>query len=137
MDTHVHFPSTFVVSLAKTSLNLQGHNPCNCHTSSVREHLSMLDSSMSKYNEALQQHLTRYKQDRLGIREDGNYKGKPYGHILPQALRYLNILEPIRHELQRYLQDHPQVKLHQFFHHLNSSQAFSFKRIRLVSLQRV
>ena len=46
-------------------------------------------------------------------------------HILPQTLRWLNIPEPFRHEVQEYLAGHRHIKLHRYFHHLNSSQAFA------------
>jgi hypothetical protein len=48
-----------------------------------------------------------------------------HGHILPNELRWLNILEPIRAEVREYLDKHKEVKLHKYFHHLNSSQAFA------------
>lgn len=81
---------------------------------------------MKSYLSTLQAHLATYKRNRLGIVEDGTFKGKPYPHILPAELRFLNFLEPVRAELQAHLKSNPGIKLHQYFHHLNSSQAFAF-----------
>lgn len=85
---------------------------------------------MSKYSEDLKQHLTTYKEERLGVLDCGTYvhRGheRAYGHILPQSLQWLNLLEPIRREIREYLRDRPQVRLQEYFHHLNSSQAFAF-----------
>lgn len=81
---------------------------------------------MKSYLSTLQAHLATYKRNRLGIAEEGTFRGKPYPHILPAELRFLNFLEPVRAELQAHLNSNPSIKLHQFFHHLNSSQAFAF-----------
>ena len=81
---------------------------------------------MKRYAATLKQHLGHYGSKRLGVEEHGIYKGRRYAHILPARLRCLNFLEPVRAELQAYLKEHPSIKLHQFFHHLNSSQAFAF-----------
>lgn len=80
---------------------------------------------MKRYATNLKQHLGHYASERLGVEEHGIYKGQRYAHILPARLRYLNLLEPVRAELQAYLKAHPRIKEHQFFHHLNSSQAFT------------
>ena len=80
---------------------------------------------MKNYNTALQQHLGKYAKRRLGVFEKGTWKGRQYAHILPPRLRSLNFLESFRAELQDHLQSHPKIKLHQYFHHLNSSQAFA------------
>lgn len=84
---------------------------------------------MTTYTKALQRHLAAYKASRLGVKESGTFvhNGRElhYAHILPRDLRWLNVLEPIRTELREYLEAHPEVKLHKYFHHLNSSQAFA------------
>lgn len=84
---------------------------------------------MSTYTKLLRHHLAAYKTSRLGVKEAGTFvhngKELPYAHILPKELRWLNILEPIRTEVRGYLDRHPDVKLHKYFHHLNSSQAFA------------
>lgn len=81
---------------------------------------------MKQYQSTLQTHLANYAKSRLGVFEEGTFREKKYPHILPSRLRFLNFLEPVRSELQTYLKQNPQIKLHQFFHHLNSSQAFAF-----------
>jgi hypothetical protein len=51
---------------------------------------------------------------------------RPYGHILPRDLRWLNIPEPFRSEVRGYVSSEERIPLHRYFHHLNSSQAFAF-----------
>jgi len=80
---------------------------------------------MKRYQTTLQQHLGNYARRRLGVFEKGTYGGRLYSHVFPSRLRYLNILESIRAELQDYLRAHPSIRLHRYFHHLNSSQAFA------------
>lgn len=84
---------------------------------------------MSRYTSTLRAHLGRYKEDCLGVAEQGmfNHKGRnlPYPHILPKDRPWLNILEPFREELKEYVEARPSLKLHRYFHHLNSSQAFA------------
>ena len=84
---------------------------------------------MSQYTKDLQRHLTAYKGLRLGVREAGIFlhKGKEVrcGHILPKELKWLNVIEPFRSEIRTYLDEHKDIKLHKYFHHLNSSQAFA------------
>ena len=71
------------------------------------------------------EHLAQYKKSVLTIHKDGifHYRGKaiPKPHILPVAHREANILEMYRSQF--WASTHANVKLHQFFHHLNSSQA--------------
>lgn len=71
-------------------------------------------------------HLSQYKVDVLGVQEDGifPYRGQnvPKSHILPITHKQENILEKYRAPFWR--SDYARtIKLHQFFHHLNSSQA--------------
>lgn len=84
---------------------------------------------MPTFAKELQKHLTAYKSSRLGVREAGIFlhKGKEvrHGHILPKDLKWLNILEPFRSEIRAYLNARSEIRLHQYFHHLNSSQAFA------------
>jgi hypothetical protein len=81
------------------------------------------------YRDQLIDHLSAYKETVLGIAEPGiyRYRGRniPCRHILPTAERWRNILEPIRAAVQAYLKLHPEIELHRYFHHLNSSQAFA------------
>lgn len=81
---------------------------------------------MKNYQAALKRHLAEYATRRLGVREAGVYQGRAYRHILPARLRFLNVLEGIRAEVQKYLRAHRSVQLHRYFHHLNSSQALTF-----------
>jgi hypothetical protein len=82
------------------------------------------------YQKLLEQHLARYKRERLGVRDSGTWvkNCRAYPHILPKGLRRLNILETIRREFFEFLQTPTgrKIKLHQGFHHLTSSQAMGF-----------
>jgi hypothetical protein len=81
------------------------------------------------YRDRLIDHLSTYKENVLGIAEPGvyRYRGRdiPCRHVLPVAERWRNILDPIRSAVRAYLEDHPEIELHRYFHHLNSSQAFA------------
>lgn len=83
---------------------------------------------MSTYQAVLQGHLAKYKANRLGVLEPGLFggNGRAYKHILPLDLRRLNVLEPFRAEFWAYHKLHPEIRLHRYFHHLNSSQALAF-----------
>jgi len=83
---------------------------------------------MMTYQIALKKHLAQYKVNRLGVRQAGVYRktGRAYQHLLPNDLRYLNVLESIRAEFREYLRHSPAIRLHPDFHHLNSSQALAF-----------
>ncbi len=84
---------------------------------------------MPSFAATLNHHLAAYKTLRLGVTEAGTFvhKGKEvrHGHILPRELRWLNILESYRSEVRRYVEARDDLKLHKYFHHLNSSQAFA------------
>ncbi len=85
---------------------------------------------MRQYQRTLEAHLADYKRRRLGVRRSGEFRTKKSvvtrPHILPRDLYLLNILEPIRAEFTLYLARHKHIKLHKYFHHLNSSQALAF-----------
>lgn len=76
------------------------------------------------FEAALKGHLARYKDNVLGVSDDGDWKGTPYSHILPRELGHLNLTPDIRDACWEYLTASG-VQLHQYFHHLNSSQAFA------------
>jgi len=82
------------------------------------------------YQARLLQHLIRYKRSVLRIREPGTfrYRGRdvPKDHVLPLAKKWANLIGPTRSLVETYLVDHPDVRPHRYFHHLNSSQAFAF-----------
>lgn len=85
---------------------------------------------MSNYARKLNDHLASYKTRRLGALEPGTftYRGepRPYEHILPKDEQWLNLLEPYRADIRQYLKSkRPAIRLHRYFHHLNSSQAFA------------
>ena len=90
--------------------------------------LSLLSQQQS-YEQMFKRHLESYRLGRLGGVKSGeltsNGTTRPYGHILPTDLKWLNILEPFRHEIMEY-QLGRSLSLHQYFHHLNSPQAFIF-----------
>ena len=70
-------------------------------------------------------HLSRYKVEALGVSEDGifHHRGRaiPKTHILPMGHRDENILKNYRHQF--FASDYAKISFHQYFHHLNSSQA--------------
>jgi len=84
---------------------------------------------MPTFAQSFHSHLGQYKARCLGVSEAGIflYHGKsvPRAHILPNEMQWLNILEPCRTGVQEYLAANPAIKLHKYFHHLNSSQAFA------------
>jgi hypothetical protein len=87
------------------------------------------DQPYDRYVTRLWRHLALYKRERLGVEEDGvsARQRRSYPHILPESLRKLNILEPIRREFWKYGEATGLVRqLHRDFHHLNSSQALAF-----------
>lgn len=73
-------------------------------------------------------HLSDYRKTHLGIDEEGIFfhDGLAHrkGHILPVGSERRNLLEPYGDSF--FLSEHSQAKRHQFFHHLNSSQALCF-----------
>jgi len=81
------------------------------------------------YQDDLIAHLVSYKRTQLGDPPAGTFRhrGKDlaYEHILPKRSSQLNFLAESRDEIVTFLRAHPQVKLHRYFHHLNSSQAFA------------
>lgn len=85
--------------------------------------------SLQTYEKTLKAHLDEYRRGRLGGVESGvllaNGVERPYGHILPTKLQWLNILEPFRAEVMQYQTAHS-LRLHRLFHHLDSPQAFAF-----------
>ena len=81
------------------------------------------------YQDKLKRHLADYKRLHLGISEPGifRYRGHEvlHEHILPLAKEYRNLFEEAEPLARAFLEKHPN-KRHQYFHHLNSSQAFAF-----------
>ena len=79
---------------------------------------------MRSYLERAKAHLSDYRRSRLGVDEDGLWinNKKPYSHILPKRLCWLNLIETYRAEMREFLEESG-IQLHRDFHHLNSSQA--------------
>jgi hypothetical protein len=76
-------------------------------------------------------HLAQYRVDVLGVKQDGlfHFRGQniPNKHILPISHFGMNILEKYRDRFwSSEYADQTKVKLHRYFHHLNSSQALCF-----------
>jgi hypothetical protein len=83
-----------------------------------------------EYRARLLAHLIKYKHSVLGIREAGTfrYRGSDLSkdHILPRTRKWDNLLDLARPLVKSHLDAYPTVRLHRYFHHLNSSQAFAF-----------
>jgi hypothetical protein len=81
------------------------------------------------YAERLNRNLKQYRDDFLKISEPGIWKHHgvlhEYKHILPAELRERNLLPTVRESFEAYKKKYP-IKLHRYFHHLNSSQALCF-----------
>ncbi len=81
------------------------------------------------YQDDLIAHLIEYKRNHLGAPPAGTYRYRGRDvlceHILPIQARRLNCLKESREEIASFLRSNPRVKLHKYFHHLNSSQAFA------------
>jgi hypothetical protein len=92
--------------------------------------MSKQHKKTTKFADRAKRHMAEYRLGRLGIAESGTWRknGKAYAHILPEAQKQANIVKPIRDEFWRDFADYAKqgVKLHDGFHHLNSSQAMCF-----------
>jgi hypothetical protein len=81
------------------------------------------------YQDKLKKHLVEYKRRHLGISESGVFlsgRGEvKHDHILPLGDADKNVLEEARKATSAFFAAHPNQR-HQYFHHLNSSQAFAF-----------
>src|SRR5689334_8764908 len=83
------------------------------------------ETEMAKYQEELMSHMSEYARTALGAPASGSYRAMTYAHILPIELRELNLIPAFRSEIIEHIRSNG-IKLHQYFHHLNSSQAFAF-----------
>jgi hypothetical protein len=81
------------------------------------------------YQNCLKAHLASYKRATLGDLPAGSFDhhGRllACGHILPTSNWPLNLIAESRDKVLSFLRANPQIKLHKYFHHLNSSQAFA------------
>lgn len=75
------------------------------------------------YQKEIKDWLSEYKTTHFKGLEDGKWKRnkKSYSHILPDALKYDNLLPTYRDLFCK--SNYNSIKLHSDFHHLNSSQA--------------
>lgn len=76
--------------------------------------------------EDIYQHLAEYKRNVLGITENGEWRKKPYKHILPKEHLNKNLIQSKYYNDLLNLTKDPSITLHKGFHHLNSSQALCF-----------
>lgn len=76
------------------------------------------------YQENRKLYLSDYKRTFLA-KDSGIWRDKIYDHILPLEKLKLNIIGNIRDDFWEYYKT-TNIKLHQNFHHLNSSQALCF-----------
>lgn len=76
------------------------------------------------FRERVYAHLSQYREKVLQLPPGTfSHRGRsiPKAHILPRKYFRHNVLEPYR--TQFFSSDHGSIKLHRYFHHLNSSQA--------------
>ena len=77
---------------------------------------------MKNYAECIKKYLSVYKTEQFPTLQGGSWRGKGgYKHILPGICGELNLLENYRDVFLN--NDLSNIKYHQYFHHLNSSQA--------------
>lgn len=80
------------------------------------------------YKDLLLSHLAKYRRDELKVAEPGlfKYRGRdvPVEHVLPKDQPWLGIPPEARDTVRQYVEARG-IRLHQYFHHLNSSQAFA------------
>jgi hypothetical protein len=76
------------------------------------------------FHDQVYKHLSGYREDHLGIAEQGVFfhrgTSHPKGHILPKGRERQNLIAPYGDLF--FASEHGATKLHQYFHHLNSSQ---------------
>ena len=87
-----------------------------------------MDFNYTKYRTDILEHLIQYKNNVLNVKKNGidTRLKKEYPHILPKEKEYLNIINSTYGmELWNLIKIY-KIKLHNEFHHLNSSQALCF-----------
>jgi hypothetical protein len=89
---------------------------------------TMIAEKQQRYSTKLNGHLVEYKRETLRVEESGSWiargKNVQHPHILPKERAALNLLPVYRQACNDYLRTaRPKIKKHQYFHHLNSSQA--------------
>jgi hypothetical protein len=74
------------------------------------------------YSDTVKKYLSHYKSEKFSAVKNGYFRGKEYCHILAKDFCQLNLIDSYGSEFwESNLRK--EVKLHQCFHHLNSSQA--------------
>lgn len=80
----------------------------------------------SAFIKNVRSHLGNYKNTVLGVRENGQYNGREYGHIIPKEYEKLNLGLPESEYILEgsliKLKGCPVIKLHKDWRHMNSSQ---------------
>jgi len=79
---------------------------------------------MINFQENRKTKLSDYKFANITTQK-GEWRTLLYDHILPISAKEQNIISPIRTDFWSY-QRSANIKLHEYFHHLNSSQALCF-----------
>jgi hypothetical protein len=79
---------------------------------------------MTNFQEDRKTKLSTFKINNL-TNVQGHWRDFPYDHILPLEEKEKNIIAAIRDDFWNYYKG-TSIKLHQYFHHLNSSQALCF-----------
>lgn len=77
---------------------------------------------MSDFIQKMRKTVTDYKENVLGVSEQGTFQGKSYSHILPQDKQHLNLWESIREDAIAYFSAES-IAWHKDSHNLLSSQA--------------
>ena len=79
----------------------------------------------NKFDEMAKKHLMNsywINNPELQRKPIGTWRGVSKGHIIPKEIKELNIISHYRSSISKNIEDQ-KVKLHTYFHHLNSSQA--------------
>jgi hypothetical protein len=79
---------------------------------------------MANFQKDRKEKLSTFKTTNLTT-EQGYWRELPYDHILPIEQKEKNIIHAFRDSFWTYYNG-TDIKLHQYFHHLNSSQALCF-----------
>ncbi len=78
------------------------------------------------YQKEIRDHFEKNKEKLFPGIESGKWRNSEgnYPHILPKENKELNLLQSYRKKLEKYIvKNNKCLKLHVYFHHLNSSQA--------------
>lgn len=76
---------------------------------------------MEDFYKRMKVYQIKYKEDVLGIKDMGKWRGRPYSHILPEEEWDLNLWDGIREQAKRYFKEQ-EITWHRQKHNLLSSQ---------------